>query len=191
MGKMQKDMCDLSERVDLLTQENRELRAWVRVLQQKTRLNKDDQGEDELWRTIENQVDKGSPTPVGQNPINLNQWDPEDMEVEEEEGMKWEEDAQNMDEELRNKNRKNIPHKSYLEECFRKQKGRTTEKPQRCDIYNFTNKRIAKGYQRILTACQGMYYEISDEQIDWTHWNDKRSTVCGDWCWRAGGVSLY
>ena len=36
-----------------------------------------------------------------------------------------------------------------------------------------------------------MYYEITEEQIDWTHWKDRRTTVCGDWCWRAGGVSLY
>ena len=73
-----------------------------------------------------------------------------------------------------------IPHKAYLEECFRRQIGLPIDKSQRIDIFSYTDRRIAKGYQQIVTTCQGMYYEIREE--DWEHWNGKRLTIGGDWC---------
>ena len=86
--------------------------------------------------------------------------------------------------ELGNENRMEIPHKTYLETCYTRQIGLPIEEPQRIDIFSFTNKRIAKGYQQIKTTCQGMYYEMRSEQVDWKQWNNRRATVVGDWCWR-------
>ena len=56
------------------------------------------------------------------------------------------------------------------------------------NIYTFTDKRIAKGYQRVVTTCQGMYYELKEEQVEWENWHGKRATVGGDWCWRGEGA---
>ena len=97
---------------------------------------------------------------------------------------------------IENKNRiddkgKEIPHRAFLESCFRKQIGLGIDSPQKINIYSFTNKRVAKGYQRVVTTCQGMYYEMRREEVDWEQWNKRRVTVGGDWCWRAEGVSLY
>ena len=36
-----------------------------------------------------------------------------------------------------------------------------------------------------------MYYEMRHEDVVWNEWNNKRTTVDGDWCWRAEGVTLY
>ena len=84
-----------------------------------------------------------------------------------------------------------IPHRAFLESSFRNQIVLGIDKPQKINIYSFTNKRVAKGYRRVVTTCKGMYYEMRREQVDWAHWNNRRVTVGGDWCWRAEGVSLY
>ena len=113
-------------------------------------------------------------------------------------GMEMDEDAEyeksnppKVDIEFSEENRKDIPHRSYLEGCFRKQIGFRTDTPHRININSFTDKRVAKGYQRVVTTCQGMYYEMKEEQIDWQQWRKRRATVGGDWCWRGEGVSLY
>ena len=87
--------------------------------------------------------------------------------------------------------RGDIPYKYYLEACFRKQLGLSTENQQQVNIYSFTNKRLAKGYQRVVTTCQGMYWETRKEQIEWEQWKNRRVTVGGDLGWRAEGASLY
>ena len=95
------------------------------------------------------------------------------------------------DQEEWHENRPEVPHKSFLEECFRKQIGYAIERPQNIDIYTYTNKRVAKGYQQVVTTCQGMYYEMKKEQVNWRQFKDTRLTVGGDRCWRAEGVTVY
>ena len=87
--------------------------------------------------------------------------------------MEVEEDRENtkrsqpvVDKEQRAEMRREVPHRSFLERCFRKQIGLGIENPHRMNIYTFTDKRIAKGYQRVVTTCQGMYYEMKEEQVE-------------------------
>ena len=103
------------------------------------------------------------------------------MEVDEEVEY---ENMQPMTEEnvLREETEIEIPHQQYLETCFRRQIGLSIDKPQKMDIFTFTKKRVAKGYQQIVTTCQGMYYEMRWEHVDWGQWKNKRTTVGGDWC---------
>ena len=84
-----------------------------------------------------------------------------------------------------------IPHEEYLEECFHQQIGLPLDKPQRTNIYSYRDKMIANGYQRVFTTWQGMYYEMAEQQVVWSTFTEKTTTVGGDNRWRAEGISLY
>ena len=88
------------------------------------------------------------------------------------------------------KNQKN-PHEEYLEECFRNQIGMPTERPQRINIYNFKNKLVANGYQRVVTTWQGMYYEMTKQQVEWRNLKDRGVTIGGDYRWGTEGLTVY
>ena len=82
-------------------------------------------------------------------------------------------------------------HKKYLEDCYWSHIGLPIERWQNIDIYSFTGYRVAKGYQKVVTTCQGMYYEIASKQVDWSKMGDSKLTVGGDLCWRGEGVTIY
>ena len=82
-------------------------------------------------------------------------------------------------------------HRKYLEECFRQQIGLPIDNWRNTNIYSFTDHRVAKGYQKVVTTCQGMYYEIKENQVDWESMGRKRLTIGGDFCWRGNGVTIY
>ena len=84
-----------------------------------------------------------------------------------------------------------IPHEEYLEECFRQQIGLPLDQPQRTNIYSYRDKMIANGYQRVFTTWQGMYYEMTEQQVVWSTFTEKTTTVGGDNRWMAEGISLY
>ena len=79
----------------------------------------------------------------------------------------------------------------YLEECFRKQIGMPTQGPQRINIYNFKNKKVATGYQRVVTTCQGMYFEMTKQQVEWGNLKDRGVTIGGDYRWGTEGITVY
>ena len=93
--------------------------------------------------------------------------------------------------EFRHKSEIRRGHRKYLEECFRKQIGLPVDSWQNTNIYSFTDHRVAKGYQKVVTTCQGMYYEIKENQVDWGSVGRKRLTIGGDFCWRGNGVTIY
>ena len=82
-------------------------------------------------------------------------------------------------------------HRKYLEECFRQQIGLPIDNWRNINIYSFTDHRVAKGYQKVVITCQGMYYEIKENQVDWESMGRKRLTIGGDFCWRGNGVTIY
>ena len=84
-----------------------------------------------------------------------------------------------------------IAHREYLEGCYRRQIGLPLAKKQRINIYSYTDHRVARGYQKVVTTCQGMYYELTNEQVIWKELPKERLTVGGDLCWRGEGVSVY
>ena len=84
-----------------------------------------------------------------------------------------------------------IPHRAFLEDCFQRQIGLPIHKRQTKTIYSFTDKKVAKGYTKVVTTCQGMYYEMEWEQVNWDSFKDRKITIDGDWCWRSWGVTVY
>ena len=84
-----------------------------------------------------------------------------------------------------------IAHREYLEGCYRRQIGLPLAKKQRINIYSYTDHRVARGYQKVVTTRQGMYYELTKEQVLWKELPKERLTVGGDLCWRGEGVSVY
>ena len=90
-----------------------------------------------------------------------------EMEVEEEEEEEQIRHKPRIEQKvIGNKNSGEIPHRSFLETCYRRQIGLAIEKPQKVDIFSYTHKRVAIGYQRIVTTCQGMYFEMREEDVE-------------------------
>ena len=84
-----------------------------------------------------------------------------------------------------------LPHRAFLEDCFQRQIGLPLHKRQMKTIYSFTDKKVAWGYTNVVTTCQGMYYEMEKEQVNWDSFKDRKITIDGDWCWRSWGVTVY
>ena len=91
------------------------------------------------------------------------------------------------DEQFNNKN----PHEVYLEECFSQQIGLPIDQPQRINIYSYRDKIVANGYKRVVTTWQGMYYELTKQQVEWCQFPKRTTTVGGDYRWSAEGISVY
>ena len=84
-----------------------------------------------------------------------------------------------------------LAHKEYLEGCYKRQIRLPLTEKQNVSIYSYTDHRVAKGYQKVVTTCQGMYFELKKDQVVWSKLPKKRMTIGGDLCWRGEGVSVY
>ena len=82
-------------------------------------------------------------------------------------------------------------HRKYLEKCYERQIRLPLDEKQDISIFSFTEHRVARGYQKVVTTCQGMYYELTKEQVVWRTVPMRSVTIGGDECWRGEGVSVY
>ena len=87
--------------------------------------------------------------------------------------------------------KRKTPHEDYLAECFRQQIRLPLEDPQKITIYSWRDKIVAHGYQRVVITWQGMYYELTEQQVEWANFQNKTTTVGGDYKWSDDGISLY
>ena len=253
VGTLQREVEALTGKVEILTGENRELKARVQALGTKMRIRDEDEEEYMDWEDPRIREVEGSSTPVCQSPRQAEKSNREEHNRRENTSQRWKTDEkyrrealkkkrvehedsslegqkvnvnnerrrkdqrksdeeerinkinidveskeenwrrkpQKRETEVRKEKKNEVPHKSFLEDCYRKQIGHSIEKPQNIDIYSYTNRRVAKGYQQVVTTCQGMYYEMTKEQVEWRQFKDTRLTIGGDRCWRAEGVTVY
>ena len=82
-------------------------------------------------------------------------------------------------------------HRDYLQKNYKRDIGLPLDTKQDISIYSFTEHRIARGYQKVVTTCQGMYFELTKEQVVWNKVPKRSLTIGGDTCWRGEGVSVY
>ena len=82
-------------------------------------------------------------------------------------------------------------YKDYLQQSYEKHIGLPLHRKQDTSIYSYTEHRVARGYQRVVTTCQGMYYELTKEQVVWNKVPKRSVTIGGDTCWRGEGVTVY
>ena len=82
-------------------------------------------------------------------------------------------------------------HRDYLRQCYKKHIDLPLDKKQDISIYSFTDQKVARGYQKVVTTRQGMYYELTDEQVEWNTVPRRSLTIGGDTCWRGQGVTVY
>ena len=82
-------------------------------------------------------------------------------------------------------------HRDYLQKNFKRDIGLPLNTKQDISIYSFTEQRIARGYQKLVTTCQGMYFELTKEQVVWNKVPNRSLTIEGDTCWGGEGVSVY
>ena len=82
-------------------------------------------------------------------------------------------------------------HRDYLQNSYKRHIGLPIDEKQDISIYSFTEHRVARGYQKVVTTCQGMYYELTKEQVAWNKVPKRSLTIGGDTCWRGEGVSVY
>ena len=83
------------------------------------------------------------------------------------------------------------PHSRYLQDCFRRQLRLPLEGPVRVDIYSYQDKRVATGYQRVITTWQGMYFELRYRDVDWGQVAPRNPTMDGVNRWTTDGVTIY
>ena len=131
------------------------------------------------------------------NPVTVDQDRGERMEIDvmPEDGHKPPDRKRTLEKEERRKSGRTeipeLPHRRFLEECFSRQIGLPIHKRQTKNIYSFTNMMVSKGYTKVVTTYQGMYYEMEKEQVNWGSFRDRKITIDGDWCWRSEGVTVY
>ena len=217
--KLYNEMEYLKEEVGKLRKDNSELRLRLSLWERRNKLNDDDATEWRNGDDSEKEAAEGSPTPVwkrSEEPdfTRLIQEQGEDQEMSEMkkqkeivsvlhkkgERMKTEEmlepeNNRSLHKEGSSRNDRTespeIPHRTFLEDCFNRQIGLPLNKRQTKNIYSFTNKMVAKGYMKVVTTNQGMYYELVKEQVCWESFKDRKITIDGDWCWRSWGVTVY
>ena len=80
---------------------------------------------------------------------------------------------------------------SFLIECFQKQIGVPMNEPLSMNIFNFDETLIAKGFNRVVTTWQGMFWEHSKEDICFRNLTKVEYPVDGVEGWRAKGVSVF
>ena len=82
-------------------------------------------------------------------------------------------------------------HFKNLNECFQEQIGVSMDLPQSLNIFNFDEKLIAKGYDRVVTTWQGMFWEHSREDICFRNLRKDGYSVDGIESWKADGVQVF
>ena len=119
-------------------------------------------------------------------------------EYEEDSRMDIDENARNPDNTLKTEESKYNKqskiwweHRDYLQQSYKKHIGLPLDKKQDISIYSFTDHRVARGYRKVVTTCQGMYYELTEEQVVWNKVPKRSVTIGGDTCWRGEGVTVY
>ena len=83
------------------------------------------------------------------------------------------------------------PNFSYLTKRFKEQIGVPMNRPMSMNIFNFDETLIAKGFDRVVTTWQGMFWEHSKEDICFRNLSKVVYSVDGVEGWRANGVSVF
>ena len=77
---------------------------------------------------------------------------------------------------------------TFLKKCFQEQIGIPMNEGQTINIFNFDETLIAKGFDKVLTTWQGMFWQHSREDICFRNLEKVEYTAEGVECWRANGV---
>ena len=95
----------------------------------------------------------------------------------------------------RNRERETQPkpenHFSYLRKCWYDQIDLPLLEHQKRNIYSFKNALVATGYDRIVLTWQGMFYEVSEADIELGHLLKKQVTDIGVSKWVTEGVTVF
>ena len=101
------------------------------------------------------------------------------------------EDPRNIDRESRKAEEPEIDHFEYLKKCWDEQIGLPLSKPQKRNIYSYKNALVATGYEKILVTWQGMFYEVSEMDIELDNLTRAHSQEYGVEKWVAEGVTVF
>ena len=80
---------------------------------------------------------------------------------------------------------------SFLRGCFREQIGLPLNKPQSCNIFNFDETLIARGFNKAVITWQGLFWEHSREDIAFRNLRKDQYQVPGFESWSAKGVRVF
>ena len=100
-------------------------------------------------------------------------------------------DSQQFDRRLCKKREPEIDHFEYLKNCWNQQIELPLLQPQKRNIYSFKNALVATGYEKILVTWQGMFYEVSDRDIELGNLSIAHSQNYGMQKWVAEGVTVF
>ena len=85
----------------------------------------------------------------------------------------------------------NPEHKKFLKKCFQEKIGIPMNQARSINIFNFDETLIAKGFDRVVTTWQGMFWEHSREDICCRNLTRVEYPMEGVERWRANGVILF
>ena len=90
------------------------------------------------------------------------------------------------------KNNDEVPNNiDFLNTSFQEQIGVPMNEPQSMNIFNFDETLIAKGYDRVVTTWQGMFWENSREDICFKNVRKVEYTAEGFEGWKAKWVNVF
>ena len=79
----------------------------------------------------------------------------------------------------------------YLNTCFQDQIGLPTDISQKMNIFNFDETLIAKGFDRVVTTYQGLFWEHSKDDICFRNLKKAQWSIDGLETWKAKGVNVF
>ena len=82
-------------------------------------------------------------------------------------------------------------HFNYLERCWKEQIDLPLSQRQKRNIYSFQNALVATGYDKILLTWQGMFYEISESDIELDNLSVQTLAEAGVKKWVTEGVTVF
>ena len=100
-------------------------------------------------------------------------------------------DSLYLDRRSRKKREPEIDHFEYLKKCWNEQIELPLSQPQKRNIYSYKNALVATGYEKILVTWQGMFYEVSDMDIELGNLSRAHSQDYGVQKWVAEGVTVF
>ena len=99
--------------------------------------------------------------------------------------------SRNIDRRSRQMTEPKIDHFEYLKKSWNEQIELPLTKPQKRNIYSYKNALVATGYEKILVTWQGMFYEVSDMDIELENLTRANSQEYGLEKWVTEGVTVF
>ena len=82
-------------------------------------------------------------------------------------------------------------HFQYLRECFKDQVGVSMWRREPIEISSWNNVQIARGYEKVVVTWQGLWWELTYEDVNWDNLDERIVGEKGVKRWETKGVNVF